>query len=202
MTPVWGLGLAAILVMEATAFAQAAGRPGADANWPCHQNKVAEFPLASVWDGPPIDTANSAWRDDPDVAGLATQMSQRRVPITDVQASVGKLFAAAGPEAKPRLLQAFGAAFEDLIRQRSEIIAGLDRFGRKQRELADRIRAENETANRDQPGGATSDDPLQKLRWDLRVFDDRRRTVSYVCEAPQAVEARIGELVKIVRAAL
>ena len=201
MQPIRRLGLAAFLVMAAAAFAQAAGRPGADVDWPCHQNKVAEFPLASVWDGPPIDTTSRAWRDDPDVAGLEAEMSQRRVPIAEVQASVGKLVAAAGPEAKARLLQAFGAAFEELTRQRSEIIAGLDRFGHKQRELADRIRAENETANRDQPGSATSDDPLQKLRWDLRVFDDRRRTVSYVCEAPQAVEARIGELVKIVRAA-
>jgi len=202
MTPVWGLGLAAVFVMEAAAFAQAAGRPGADTDWPCHQNKVAEFPLASVWDGPPIDTTSSAWRADPAIAGLAAQMSQRRVPIAEVQASVGKLIDAAGPEAKARLLQAFGAAFEELTRQRSEIIAGLDRFGHKQRELADRIRAENETANRDQPGDAAADDPLQKLRWDLRVFDDRRRTVAYVCEAPQAVESRIGELVKIVRAAL
>jgi hypothetical protein len=202
MTPVWRLGLAAVFVMQAAAFAQAAGRPGADTDWPCHQNKVVEFPLASVWDGPPVDTSSNAWRDDPVVAGLATQMSQRRVPIADVQTSVGRLFASAGPEAKAKLLQAFGAAFTDLTRQRSEIIIGLDRFGHKQRELADRIRAENETTNRDQPPSATADSPLQKLQWDLRVFDDRRRTVSYVCEAPQAVEARIGELVKIVRAVL
>jgi hypothetical protein len=202
MQPVWSLRLAAVFVMQATAFAQAAGRPGADTDWPCHQNKVVEFPLASVWDGPPVDTSSNAWRDDPVVAGLATQMSQRRVPIADVQTSVGRLFASAGPEAKAKLLQAFGAAFTDLTRQRSEIIIGLDRFGHKQRELADRIRAENETTNRDQPPSATADSPLQKLQWDLRVFDDRRRTVSYVCEAPQAVEARIGELVKIVRAVL
>jgi hypothetical protein len=203
MTPVWRLGLAAVFVMEAAAFAQAAGRPGADPDWPCHQNKVAEFPLASVWDGPPIDTAGAAWRDDPVVAALATQMSQRRVPIAEVQAAVGKLLASAGPEAKARLLQAFGAAFDELTRQRSEIITGLDRFGRKQRELADRIRAENETTNRDQtPWVATPDESLQKLQWDLRLFDDRRRTVAYVCEAPQLVESRIGELVKIVRAAL
>ncbi len=203
MQPVWSLGLAAVFVMQAAGFAQAAGRPGADADWPCHQNKVAEFPLASVWDGPPIDTASNAWREDPVVAGLVTQMSQRRVAIADIQASVAKLVASAGPDAKARLLQAFGAAFEELTRQRAEIIVGLDRFGRKQRELADRIRAENETANRDQPASdATPDSPLQKLQWDLRVFDDRRRTVAYVCEAPQAVEARIGELVKIVRAAL
>ena len=40
---------------------------------------------------------------------------------------------------------------------------------------------------------------LQKLQWDLRIYDERRRTISYVCEAPQAIEARIGAIVKIVR---
>jgi len=125
------------------------------------------------------------------------------VPIGDVKAAVDKLLAAADPQAKTKILTAFGAAFDDLVRQRSEIIAGLDRFGRKQRDMADRIRAENEAAHKDQtPGVATADESLQKLQWDLRVFNDRRRTVSFVCDAPQAVEARIGAIVKIVRAAL
>jgi hypothetical protein len=203
MQPIRRLGFSSLCVMAAISIAQAAGRPGADTNWPCHQPKVSEFPLASVWEGPPIDTANSPLHGDPEVAALASEMSQRRVPIADVDSDVGKLLASADPQAKTKVLQAFGVAYEELARQRSEIIAGLDRFGRKQRELAARIRSENEVANRDpSPAVATTDDSLQKLQWDLRVFDDRRRTVGYVCDAPQAVEARIGELAKIARDAL
>ena len=67
--------------------------------------------------------------------------------------------------------------------------------------MADRIRAENEAAHKDDARPRRRP-ALQKLQWDLRVFDERRRTASYVCEAPQAIEARIGELVKLVRAAL
>jgi hypothetical protein len=176
--------------------AQAAGPPVGDPNWPCHQAKVVEFPLASVWDGPPIEAAANG-RDDPDVAALAAQMSQRRVPLDEVKAAAATL--AAGADGKPKLLKAFATAFDDLVRQRAEIIAGLDRFGRAQREMAERLRAENETAHKD-----AEPDPqaLQKLEWDLRVFDDRRRTASYVCEAPQAIETRIGEIAKLVRAAL
>jgi hypothetical protein len=197
------VGAVWLIVAAAALSAQAAGRPGVDPNWPCQQPKVAEFPLASVWDGPAIDTKATGWRDDPDIADLVAKMSQRRVPIADVQAAVAKLIASAGPGAKDKLKTAFGAAFEELTRQRAEIISGLDRFGRKQREMAERIRAENEGAHQAATPGAASDDAaLQKLQWDLRVYNERRQTISYVCEAPQAIEARIGALVKIVRPAL
>lgn len=196
-------GLAGYIVAAAVSSAQAAGFVNSDPDWPCHQAKISEFPLASVWDGPPLDVNGTAWREDPVIVDLVTQMSQRRVPIADVQAAVGKLLTSPDPAAKDKVKQAFAAAFDELVRQRAEIIAGLDRFGRKQRAMADRIRAENEAAHNDSAPGAPVDEAaLQRLRWDLRVFDDRRRTVSYVCEAPQAIEGRIGDIVKVVRAAL
>jgi hypothetical protein len=196
------IGLFALIVTALSLPAQAAGRAPADLDWPCQQPKVVAFPLASVWDGPPIDTS-AAPSDDPEIARLAAQMSQRRVPIADVQAAVAKLAASAAPDAKDKIKRAFAIAFSDLVHQRSEILEGLDRFGRKQREMAARIRAENETAHKaETPGLATNDAALQKMQWDLRVYDDRRLTVSYVCESPQAIEARIGAIVKIVRAVL
>ncbi|HXT09397.1 MAG TPA: hypothetical protein VN715_20975 [Roseiarcus sp.] len=195
-------GLFALIVSAFALPAQAAGRQPADQDWPCQQPKVASFPLASVWDGPPIDT-QAAPSDDPEVADLAAQMSQRRVPIADVQAAVVKLAASPEPNAKDKIKRAFAAAFNDLVHQRSEIIHGLDRFGNKQRAMAERIRAENEAAHKaETPGLAPNDAALQKLQWDLRIYDERRQTISYVCEAPQAVEARIGALVKILRPVL
>ncbi len=117
-----------------------------------------------------------------------------------MQADVAKFLRSSGPDAKAKLKTAFAAAFDELTRQRSEIIAGLDRFGRKQREMAAHIRAENETAHSAAaPGVAPDDAGLQRLQWDLRVYDERRRTISYVCETPQAIEARIGAIVKILR---
>jgi hypothetical protein len=189
------LRLVGLFVAVAVAPAQAGGPPVKDPDWPCHQAKIADFPLASVWDGPPVATSDG-WRDDPVIADLAAQMSQRRVPLDEVKASLATL-AASG--AKPKVAQAFAAAFDDLVRQRAEVIAGLDRFGRKQREMAERLRAENEAAHK---GPEPDAQALQKLEWDLRVFEDRRRTASYVCEAPQAIETRIGEIAKLVRAAL
>lgn len=178
----------------------AAGRKG-DHDWPCHQAKVSDFPLASVWDGPPLDEQAAGWREDSAIAALEAIMAQRRAPIADVQAGVTKL--AAESDGKAKVLQAFVAAFDDLVRQRAEILAGLERYGHKSHEIADEIRAENETAHQEKTPGAGPDAAaVQKLQWDLRIFEERRRTVNYVCEAPQAIEARIGEIAKIVRATL
>jgi hypothetical protein len=190
----WAIGFVSLYAACASAA------PRVDPDWPCHQAKVADFPLASVWDGPPVATS-AAWRADAEIAGMAAIMAQRRAPLADVQAGVTKL--AAGPDGKPKVLQAFAAAFDDLVRQRAEILAGLERYGHKTHEMAAHIRAENETAHRETTPGAGPDEAaMQQLQWDLRIFEDRRRTATYVCEAPQAIEARIGEIVKLVRAAL
>ncbi len=73
--------IAAMMIAAASVSAQAAGPPVADPNWPCQQPKVANFPLASVWDGPPIEASASGWRDDAEIAGLVAEMSARRAPI-------------------------------------------------------------------------------------------------------------------------
>ena len=194
-----------LLVASPQAFAQ--GRPKADPDWPCHQVKTSTFSLASVWSGPDVDLNSQAWRDDPDVVDLATTMSQRRVPIEEVEKAIAEFKAKQGADARAKLLEAFGAAFRDLTEQRSQVLSGLDRFGRKQRELADRIRAENEVAQnaadaKNNPDGQLDDAARQKLEWDLRVFDDRRRTVAYVCESPMLIEQRLGAIARAVQQAL
>jgi hypothetical protein len=178
-----------------------------DPDWPCQQIKTPTFSLASVWAGPQLDLDSQSWRNESDVADLKAQMAQRRVPIADVETAVTDFKMKAGPDADAKLLRAFAAAFADLSAQRSEIINGLDRIGRKQKTLADRIRAENQAAQKSsdqnndgqaQPGA----DSQERLLWDLRVFDDRRQTVTYVCEAPTLIEQRIGEIARAVQKAL
>ena len=199
---------AAVAILAASpwqGFAQ--GRPKTDPDWPCQQVKTPTFSLASIWTGPEIDLNSQTWRNEPDVADLAAKMSQRRVPIEDVERAIVEFKAKAGADSDAKLLHAFGAAFEDLTQQRSQILEGLDRFGRKQREMADRIRAENETArnaaDQDKSGQAQpSASEFERLQWDLRIFEDRRRTVAYVCEVPALIEQRLGAIARAVQKAL
>ena len=134
-------------------------------------------------------------------------MAQRRVPIADVEAAITEFKAKAGPDANAKLLRAFAAAFTDLSQQRSQIIDGLDRIGRRQKALADRIRAENETVQKSSDENRSSQstpgaDSQERLLWDIRIFDDRRQTVTYVCEAPTLIEQRIGEIARAVQKVL
>ena len=199
------LAIAIMASLAPPAVAQFKGKT--DPDWPCQQIKTPTFSLASIWAGPQLDLDSQSWRNESDVADLKAQMAQRRVPIADVEAAITDLKAKAGRDANPKLLRALAAAFTDLSQQRSQIIDGLDRIGRKQKALADRIRAENEavqeSADQNQ-GGQTplGDDSQERLRWDIRVFDDRRQTITYVCETPTLIEQRIGAIARAVQAAL
>lgn len=197
-----------IAIMTASA-ARVIAQPGvkADPDWPCQQIKAPTFSLASVWAGPQLDLNSQTWRNESDVAELAAKMAQRRVPVAEVESAIADFKAKAGPDADAKVLSSFAAAFEDLSQQRSQIIDGLVRFGRKQRALADRIRAENETVQKsaDQSGDGQAPpgaDSQQRLQWDIRIFDERRQTIRYVCEAPTLIEQRIGEIARSVQKGL
>jgi hypothetical protein len=199
------LAIAIMASLAPPAVAQFKGKT--DPDWPCQQIKTPTFSLASVWAGPQLDLDSQSWRNENDVADLEAQMAQRRVPIADVEAAITEFKAKADPNSSAKLLRAFAAAFADLSLQRSQIMDGLDRIGRRQKGLADRIRAENEvvqkSSDQNNDGQAPpSADSQGRLLWDLRVFDDRRQTVTYVCEAPTLIEQRIGEIARAVQKAL
>ena len=199
--------LAVAIVAGSAPRASAQSGVKADPDWPCPQIKTPTFSLASVWAGPQLDLNSQTWRDEADIADLAAKMSQRRVPIADVEAAIADLKAKAGADADAKLLRAFAAGFEDLSEQRSQILAGLERFARKQRAMADRIRDEAETlqrsADQNQSGQAQSGaDSQERLQWDMRVFDDRRKLASYVCDTPTLIEQRIGAITRAVQNAL
>ena len=194
--------IVSMIVATPQAFAQRG--PNADPNWPCQQIKTPTFSLAAIWSGPPVDLGSQAWRDDPRVADLEGKMTERRVPVEEVEKAIADFRAHEGAAANAKLLQAFGAAFEDLTAQRSQILTGLDRFGARQRELAGRIRAESEAVetSADARKDESEDFLEQKLQWDLRVYEDRRKTIGYVCESPTLIEQRLGAIARAVQQAL
>ena len=157
------LAIAIMAALASRAIAQSSAK--ADPDWPCHQIKAPTFSLAAVWSGPELDLNSQSWRDESDIADLAAKMTQRRIPIADVESAIADFKAKAGADADAKLLRAFAAAFQDLSQQRSQILDGLERFGRKQRAMADRIRAENEAVQKsaDQnQGGQTPPGPTAR----------------------------------------
>jgi hypothetical protein len=45
-------------------------------------------------------------------------------------------------------------------------------------------------------------DLSNRVQWDTRVFEDRRRALAYVCETPVLIEQRLGALARTVAAAM
>ncbi len=196
---------AILMVFAPQSLAQ--GRANTDPDWPCHQIKAPTFSLASVWAGPELDLSSQSWRDEDDVANLTAMMTHRRVPIGEVESAIADFKTKAGADANAKLLGAFAAAFQDLTGQRSQVLDGLERFGRKQRAMADRIRLESEAvqkaADQHEDGQAQAGaDAQDRLQWDIRIFEDRHRTATYVCEAPALIEQRIGAIARAVQKAL
>lgn len=183
-----------------------AAPPNADPNWPCQQIKVPELSVAAMWTGPPIDPYFATWAEDPSVADLVRRVTQRRLPIEQAKAEVAAFAQQQGQDKLPKLLALFAGVFDSLNRERTSILAGLDRFGARQKQLAASIRGENEQLQAlraaAQPDPKQLDDLTQRLTWDLTVFQDRRESLGFACNAPTLVEQRLFALAQAIQAGL
>lgn len=196
------LAAAIILPLNAAASVRPGALPaGADPNWPCIQRKVPELSVVSFWAGPPVDEAMQRWQQDLEIAALVVELIARRMPVDEASAAVRRFAQSQASETKnERLTLLFAGVFETLDRERSEIIAGIERYGRKQKEMAERIRGDMRQAG---DPAVTSSGPqateLQnRLLWQTRIFNERRASLSFVCEVPTLIEQRLFELARAI----
>lgn len=185
-----------------SAMAQDAGTKTVEKDWPCRQILVESISLPAIWQGPPIDHVD--WRKNPAIMDLVNKLAIRRLPIEEAERAIQDFAGGFGPsreaEKKTALIILFAGLFETLNNERSQVIAGLVRFGRKQKDLAEKIRTENAAIHAppqaETPSAAAS---AQRLEWDLRVFDERRQSLTYVCESPTLIEQRLFALARIIQ---
>ena len=195
------VSLGSLVPGQAQTAAQVKARPSTD--WPCRAIKVADISLAAVWSGPPItDIAASAWRDDAGLSALATLLAARRTPIEAAEQAAHDFAAAQGADRRDKLLALFAAVFDRMAHERAQVIAGLDRFGRRQKDLADQIRTETADMRAEQDKAdadpAKMQDLTNRMTWDMRIFEDKRKSVAYVCETPVLIEQRLFALGRII----
>jgi hypothetical protein len=172
-------------------------------DWPCAQAKVPELSIAAVWDGPSIEQAQKTWQDDPAVRSLVERLAARRVPIEEAQKNIEDFLAGAGAAKADKGGLLFAGLFETLNHQRDEVMNGLERLQRRQRELAGRIKADvaaqYELQDKPQPDQAKLDELGAQIEWSTRIFDERRRSVRYACEVPVTIERRLFALARTIR---
>lgn len=175
-------------------------------DWPCVQAKVPEISVAAIWAGPPIDDAEKTWENDARVKELVLRLVPRRVPIEEAQRRIAEFIAgsAAVREEKGKLL--FAGLLDRLNRERTEVMDGIERLGRRMKDAAENIRNDisevhrlQNAANQDQ---SKLQDLLNRVEWNTRIFEDRRKTMRYVCEVPTLIEQRLFALSRAVQQAI
>ena len=133
------------------------------------------------------------WQDQRAVAKLAA----RRTPLEEAQKAITEyLNGAADKTGSGKLL--FAGLFDSLNAQRSQVLNGLERITRKQREAADKIRTDTLALQALQgetpPDQAKIDELGNQLVWQTRIFEDRRNVIKFVCEVPTAIDQRLFAL--------
>jgi hypothetical protein len=196
-------------MMRLTLLALAAAAIGAIGNvanaadprypdWPCAQAKVPEVSVAAVWDGPSIDGVGETWKNDPKVSELVARLAARRTPLEDAQKAAEDFIAASGADKTEKAKLLFAGLFAELNRQRTEVMDGIDRITAKEKGLAETIRADRaalgELQDKPDPDQQKINDLAGRLEWGTRIYEDRRKTIRYVCDVPTGIERRLFAL--------
>lgn len=195
------LAVAALALAVSTAAARAADPRYPD--WPCSQAKVPEISLAAVWAGPALDDAASKWKDDSKVSALVSKLAARKTPLDEAEKAAKEFLtgSAADKTANAKLL--FAGLFDTLNAQRSQVMSGLERVSRKQREAADKIREETiqlQALQDATPRDDTKVDAMSnQLIWETRIFEDRRKVVRFVCDVPTTIDQRLFALGRVIQ---
>lgn len=166
-------------------------------DWPCQQLKVPGISIASVWTGPKIDP-NDTKPVDTTTADLVSRLAARRTPIEDAQKLVANFVTGAKEERQDKAKTLFAALYSKLNAQRDQVMDGIERFSRKQKAMAEQIREETQKLrdmqDKPNPDQAQDDALANQLAWQTRIFEDRRKSTSYVCDVPVLIEKRLFDL--------
>ncbi len=197
----FALSLLLLSGVLSAAFAQA---PQSD--WPCRQVRVPELSLGGVWTGPAIDAERKNWRSDAAVADLVARIALRRTSVEEAEKLISEFAQAAGAGRNARLTLLFAGLFDRMNDERRDVVNGLDRFGRRLKEMAAKTREETqafyELQNQKPPDPDAIKTAAETLQWRVRVFEEQRKMIAYVCESPALIEQRFGTLARAILAAM
>lgn len=209
MTPPSPARIAAA-VLAALLAGALAGRPAAaadysDPTWPCIQRKVEELSPGVMW---PAEIDAGATLDPalrPRAEELAATLALRRVDLATAGAEAVRAFAESLPEDRraDALAQVFLRVFDRLAAERRRIMGGIARYAEGQEELSQRIEAARVEMTAllaaDTPDHDRIDALEEQIDWDERVFTDRARSLTYLCETPVIIEQRLFAVAQLLQ---
>ncbi|GEP01562.1 hypothetical protein [Methylobacterium haplocladii] len=196
----------------ALATLPALAQPKPDPDWPCAQRKVPTLGYGSFWTGPDL-MAVGEWGNDREAAQLARKLASRRTELSEVDGLLDDFVKDIKDkdEKDKRLTRVFAGVFEVINGERNTVVSGIIRYAQGQQRLAKRIREEADKVSETRDGPAEDatkvatkegTDLETAFNWDRRIFDERNKSVTYVCEVPTLLEQRLGDLARKIQAKL
>ena len=174
-------------------------------DWPCQQLKVPGISIASVWTGPTIDPTETT-PIDATAADLVARLAARRTPMDDARKLIVNFVIGTKEERQDKAKALFAALYSKLNAQRDQVMDGIERFSRKQKAMAEQIREETQKLrdmqDKPNPDQAQDDALVNQLAWQTRIFEDRRKSTSYVCDVPVLIEKRLFDLGSAIQTAM
>ena len=200
----WSVAMA--VAIELTLQGKALAADPRFPDWPCNQVKVPEISVAAVWAGPSIDDVGNAWQDDAAIKDLVARLAARRTPLDDAQKAISDVITGAESERQRKAKLIFAGLFKTLNHERSEVMQGIERYFRKQKEFSDQIRSTilqlRELQDHPNPDQSRIDDLTNRVEWDTRIFEERHKTMNFVCEVPVLIEQRLFALARAIQQSL
>ncbi len=199
------LPLAAALLCLSSAWAPGWALDKRYPDWPCRQLKVPELSPAAIWSGPPIGDVGNAWEQAPGVPELVARLAARRTPIADAEKDIAAYITGTLAEKQEKAKLLFAGLLDTLNIQRTQVMNGLERAFRKQKQFAETIRDDTFKLREVQDAGqdqAKVDELGRRIEWETRIFEDRRKTMSFACEVPIEIEQRLFALSRAIQNAL
>ncbi|MCZ6608972.1 MAG: hypothetical protein O7A66_03090 [Alphaproteobacteria bacterium] len=178
-----------------------------DPDWPCVQRLMPELSAGAVWAGPSIENAVKLWREKPAVQSLVARIAARRTPVEEGVGAIEAFAKTLGVGKDATLTLVFAGLFATIDAERSLIIAGIKRYAKRQRRLADRIRdlgAGLKGIPRGEPDerDARRAELYRQWTWATRIFDERERSSKALCDQPVLLEQRLFMLSRAIMAQL
>jgi hypothetical protein len=137
---------------------------------------------------------------------LVGRLAARRTSMEDARKLIADYLSGTNEEKQDKAKVLFSALYSTLNGQRDQVMSGIERFSRKQKAMAEDIREKTQKMRQaqDMPNAdqAQNDELASQLLWQTRIFEDRRKTTSYMCDVPVLIEKRLFDLGSAIQNAL
>lgn len=178
-----------------------------ETEWPCIQRKVLTLTAAQMWDGPDVE-ALTGWQDDADMGRLIKVLISRARTMEKAAESLEQWAKALPDTARDEKLKLlFAGVLKAINDDRTVVLAGIERFQHRQKQLAERIQAQGAALGALRAKAATDDKARAELtaaedryKWDTRFFAERQESLPHACEIPVQIEQRAFDLAREIRA--